>query len=78
MNGPDKDQADVLSRIPLINSEVKDSDITRKNLSEIYSANKFEDGMFPLIHGMMYKYNWKDTEQVDKTIHRNYHTKYFP
>ena len=39
IKGPDNDAADALSRLPLITSDTKESDITREYLSEIYCVD---------------------------------------
>ena len=48
IKGSDNDAEDPLSRLPLLNSDVTESDTTRKNLSESYCVDKLDSDTFPL------------------------------
>ena len=49
IKGPDNGAEEALSRFPLINYDVKESDITRENLVEMYCVDKVCSDTFPLI-----------------------------
>ena len=48
IKGPDNDAADALSRLPLINSYLTESHITREHLAESYCVDKLDSNTFPL------------------------------
>ena len=66
-----------MSRIPLIDYEVTERDITREQLAEIYSVDQLDGDTFPLIYRTINKYQRKDKELVENLKCANYHTKYF-
>ena len=69
--------ADVLIRLPSINSDIKESNITRGNVSESYSVDKLDIDTFPLTYQNIDKYQHKDKNMVGKLKLAKYHTKYF-
>ena len=77
IKGPDNNAADALSRLPLINSDVTESNDTREQLSESYGVDQLDGDTFPLTHQTINKYQCKDKEMVEKLKCANYHTKYF-
>ena len=77
IKGPDDDAADALSRLPLIKSDVTESDVTREQLAESYCVDQLDGDTFPLTYRMINKYQRKDKEMVEKLKCANYHTKYF-
>ena len=77
IKGPDNDAAEALSRIPLIDYEVTERDITREQLAEIYSVDQLDGDTFPLIYRTINKYQRKDKNMVEKLKCANYHTKSF-
>ena len=60
IKGPDNGAADDLSGITLINSDVKESSITRENITESYFAKKLDSDTFPLKHQTIYKHQRKE------------------
>ena len=60
INVPDNDASDALSRLPLINSDVTESNVTREQLSEIYGDEKLDGNTFPLTYLTINKYQRKD------------------
>ena len=48
MKGRDNCTADALSRLPLINSDINDSDIMWGHLAELYGVDKLDSDTFPL------------------------------
>ena len=59
IRGPDNDTVDALSRLPLINSLVTESEIKREDLSESYCVKKMDGNTFQLIYQKIDKYQWK-------------------
>ena len=57
--GPDNEASYALSRLLLINFDVKQSDITRENLSERYCVKKLYSNTFPLTQQTIDKYQQK-------------------
>ena len=57
---PDNDAADALSMLPLVNYDVKEINITREHLSEIYCVNKLDSNKFPLEYQKIDKYQLKE------------------
>ena len=53
IKGPDNDAAETLSRLTSIKYDVKDSEITKGNLAEIYCVNKLDSVTFLLIYIMI-------------------------
>ena len=76
IKGTDNEAADALSRLILINSDVKKKQITRENLSERYCVSKLDRDTFPLTYLMIDKYKRKDKELVEKLKCANYRKKY--
>ena len=75
----DDDVVDALSRLPLINSYIAESGVTREQLAGIYGVDKLDDDTFPLIYRAINKYQRKDKEMFEKLKCANHHTKYlFP
>ena len=66
-----------MSRLPLINYDVTESDITREHLLESYCFDKLDIDPFPLTYQTIYKYKRKDKNQVETLKHADHHTKYF-
>ena len=66
MTCPDNDILYAFSRILLINSDLKQSDITRGNLAEMYCVDKWDSNTFPSIYPTVYKYQRKDKNLVEK------------
>ena len=77
IKGPDNDSVDALSRITLINSDVKESDITREHLAEICCIENFNSNTLPLTYCTIDKYQQNNKELSEKLKRANYHTKYF-
>ena len=48
IEGPDNDSADTLSRLPLIDSDVTESKVTREQLQERYGVDKLHGNTFLL------------------------------
>ena len=59
IKGPDNDAEENLSSLPLINSDAKESDITKENLSERYGVDKLYSNTSPLTYQTIYKYQRK-------------------
>ena len=74
---PDNDTADALSRLPVINSDVTERDVTREQLAESYGVGQLDGNTFPLTYRKINKHQRKDKELVEKLKCANYHTKYF-
>ena len=74
---PDNDVVESLIRLPLINSGVTESDVTREQLTEIYGVDHLDGDTFPLTYLTINKYQRKDKGLVEKLYFANYHTKYF-
>ena len=68
---------DVLSRLPLINSDKNYIDITREHLAKSYNVDKIDSNTFRLTYQMIDKHQHKYKELVEKLKRANYHTKYF-
>ena len=62
IKGTDTDTADDLSRISLINSDIKESKIPREHLAERYCADELYSNTFTLKYKKMYKYQHKDND----------------
>ena len=77
IKGHDNHASDTLSRLPLINYDVTESDITREHLLESYCFDKLDIDPFPLTYQTIYKYKRKDKNQVETLKHADHHTKYF-
>ena len=63
---PDNDAADSLSRLPLINSDAIESNISRKYLSECYCVDKLNSDTLPPTYQTLDKYKLKDKNMVEK------------
>ena len=71
------DAVDALIRLPLINSDVTEREITRESLAESYCYDKLYRDTFPLTYLMIDKNQHKDKNLTEKLKCANYHTKYF-
>ena len=76
IKGPDNDATDALSMLPLINSDVKESNITREHLLKNYCVKKIDSNILPLGYQTIDKYQHKYKELVDKLKRTNYYTEY--
>ena len=74
---PDNCVGGALNRLPLINSDITESKITRKQLAENYFVDQLDGHTLPLTYQKINKYQRKDKELVEKLKCANYHTKYF-
>ena len=66
IKGPDNDTSDAVSRMPLLNYDVTESNITREQLAEIYGVDQLDGDTFPLTYQMKNKYQRKDKNLVKK------------
>ena len=66
IKGTDNDAEDALSRILLINSDIVESNITRKHLPEIYCVEKLYSKKFPLTYRTIDKNQRKDKNMAGK------------
>ena len=66
MKGRDNCTADALSRLPLINSDVTESNITREHLAESYCVNKLDKDTFPITYQTIEKNQRKEKNLVEK------------
>ena len=77
IKGPDNNAADALISLPLINSDVEESKITREQLDESYGAEKLDGDTFSLTYRAIHKYQRKDKNLVEILKCANFCTKYF-
>ena len=68
---------DALIMIPLINSDITESNITRETLYGSYFVNKFYGNMFPLTYLIIDIYQRKYKELVANLKRANCHTNFF-
>ena len=72
IKGPENYAADTLSGLPLINSDVTESDIKREQLAEIYGVDQLDCDTFPLIYRTINKYQREDKNLVEEVKRANY------
>ena len=66
IKGPDNDAAYALSRLPLINSDITESGVTREQLAESCDVDQLNGDTFPLTYRTINKYQRKDKNLVEK------------
>ena len=66
IKGTENDAVEALGRLPLINSDVAESDITREHLAESYYFERLDSDKFPLTYQTIDKYQRKDKNMVEK------------
>ena len=66
-----------MTRLPIINFDLKDRNIKREYLAETYCVDKLDSDTFQLRYLTIDKYQRKDKESVEKLKRENYHTEYF-
>ena len=64
IKGPNNDAEDALSRLPLINSDVTESDVTREQLVESYGVDQLYGNTFPLTHRTINKDQRKEKNLI--------------
>ena len=69
--------ADALSRLPKMEGNVTDGNITREALAELNGVDKLDDDTFPLKYKIIDKFQQKDPKLVDKLKRAIYQTETF-